>query len=49
MAVEGGELDLNVWEPVIIKNLFESIRLTANGLGLFGEKCIRGITIDTGN
>jgi aspartate ammonia-lyase len=23
MAVEGGELDLNVWEPVIIKALFE--------------------------
>lgn len=24
MSVEGGELDLNVWEPVIIKNLSES-------------------------
>lgn len=46
MAVEGGELDLNVWEPVIIKNLFEAFRLTANGIGLFGEKCIRGITVN---
>ena len=44
MAVEGGELDLNVWEPVIIKSLFESCRLLTNSIPLFAEKCVQGIT-----
>lgn len=43
MAVEGGELDLNVWEPIIIKCLFESCRLLINSIPLFVRKCIRGI------
>lgn len=43
MAVEGGELDLNVWEPVIIKCLFESCRLLINSIPLFVQKCIKGI------
>jgi len=44
MAVEGGELDLNVWEPVIIKSLFESCRLLTKAIPLFTEKCVLGIT-----
>ena len=43
MAVEGGELDLNVWEPVIIKSLFESCRLLTKAIPLFTEKCVLGI------
>ena len=43
MAVEGGELDLNVWEPVIIKCLAESSILLTNGIRLFTEKCVVGI------
>jgi aspartate ammonia-lyase len=43
MAAESGELDLNVWEPVFIKNLFESIRLLRYGIPLFTEKCVQGI------
>ena len=43
MAVEGGELDLNVWEPVIIKNLSESFRLLEKGMKLFGDKCVEGL------
>jgi len=43
MAVEGGELDLNVWEPVIIKNLCESFKLLQNGLIIFADKCIDGL------
>lgn len=43
MAVEGGELDLNVWEPVIVKNLSESFILLDRGMRLFSEKCIAGI------
>ncbi|NOI26495.1 aspartate ammonia-lyase [Vibrio mediterranei] len=40
MAVEGGELDLNVWEPVIIKALFESCGLLTNSIPLFVGKCL---------
>jgi len=40
MAVEGGELDLNVWEPIIFKCIAESFTLLTNGIKLFTEKCI---------
>ncbi|WP_211317699.1 aspartate ammonia-lyase [Edaphovirga cremea] len=40
MAVEGGELDLNVWEPVIIKTLFESCGLLTNAIPIFIDKCL---------
>ena len=43
MAVEGGELDLNVWEPVIIKNLSEEFRLLTGGMVKFAELCVDGI------
>lgn len=46
MAVEGGELDLNVWEPVIIKNLTEEFRLLTGGMQKFAELCIAGIEAD---
>ena len=44
MAVEGGELDLNVWEPVIIKNLAEQFTLLTGGMKKFADLCIDGIT-----
>ena len=43
MAAEGGELDLNVWEPVIIKSLFESCGFLTRGIRIFSERCISGI------
>lgn len=43
MAAEGGELDLNVWEPVIIKNLTESFEILTGGTRLFADLCVRGI------
>lgn len=43
MACEGGELDLNVWEPVIIKCIAESTRMLTKGILLFTDKCIRGM------
>ena len=44
MAVEGGELELNVWEPVVIVDLYGSCKLLTNTLGLFAEKCVDTIT-----
>jgi len=46
MAVEGGELELNVWEPLVIKNMCESARMLTRGIPLFVEKCLRGLKIN---
>lgn len=44
MAAEGGQLELNAFEPVIFYNLFESIETLANGVETFRENCVVGIT-----
>jgi fumarate hydratase, class II len=41
-----GQLELNVFMPVIAYNLLESIRLLAAVAGLFAARCIDGIEID---
>ncbi len=46
MAVEGAELDMNVWTSIIAKNLFESCQLLKKGISLFAEKCIKGIVVN---
>ncbi|MEA4834754.1 MAG: aspartate ammonia-lyase [Anaeromusa sp.] len=44
MAVEAGELDLNVWDAPLRKCIQESFVLLTNGLKLFTSKCVEGIT-----
>lgn len=46
MACEGGELDLNVWEPVIIKNIEESAKLLTNGIRLFTDRCLKDLKVN---
>ena len=41
-----GQLELNVFVPVIAHNLLESIRLIAAVAELFAERCIDGIEVD---
>lgn len=43
-AAEGGQLQLNVMEPVIAQCMFESIELLSNACVTLTEKCIKGIT-----
>merc|ERR1711953_515148 len=43
MAAEGGQLELNVFEPVIIYNLFQSIDMLTTGMDTLRTKCIEGI------
>lgn len=43
MAAEGGELDLNVWEPVIIKNLTEAFTILTASIPLFVSLCIEDL------
>lgn len=44
IAAEAGQLELNVFEPVIVQSLFESIEMLKNGMMTLKEKCIDGIT-----
>jgi len=45
-AASQGHLQLNVFKPVIIHNLLESIRLLADGCRNFREHCIDGLQVD---
>ncbi len=44
MAAEAGQLQLNVMEPVITYNLFESLDMLTAGVRTLTARCIRGIT-----
>ena len=43
-AAEGGQLQLNVFEPVIAYGLFNSISMMKNAMNTMRTKCINGIT-----
>lgn len=45
-AAEGGQLELNVMEPVITECLFESLWWLHNAIDTLVEKCILGITVN---
>jgi len=44
MAAEGGQLQLNAFEPVIAHSLFKSIAHLAAACRTLAERCVRGIT-----
>ncbi len=44
MAASQGHLQLNVFKPVIVHNLLESIRLLADGCVNFQEHCVAGMS-----
>lgn len=44
LAAEGGQLELNVFEPIIVQSIFESIEMLKNGMNTLKYKCIDGIT-----
>ncbi|MFZ5627232.1 MAG: aspartate ammonia-lyase [Bacillota bacterium] len=43
-AAEAGQLELNVMMPVLIFNLLQSLDILRNGMQVFRDKCIAGIT-----
>ncbi|TCP95213.1 aspartate ammonia-lyase [Cricetibacter osteomyelitidis] len=45
-AAEGGQLQLNVMEPVIGQAMFESIELLTNACVNLRDKCVDGITVN---
>jgi aspartate ammonia-lyase len=46
LAAEGGQLQLNAFEPVIVLNILQSMRMLTRGMAVLREKCINGIEAD---
>ena len=46
LAVQAGQLELNVMTPVMMHNILQSIQLLTNYLSVFREKCVEGIIVD---
>lgn len=44
MASEAGQLELNVFEPVIVLSVFESVEMLINGMNTLRYRCVDGIT-----
>ena len=44
MATEGGQLELNAFEPIIFYKLFESLHTLTEGVNTLRINCIKGIT-----
>ena len=44
LAAEGGQLELNVFEPIIVESLFESLEILKNGMNVLKYRCVDGIT-----
>ena len=44
-ALDHGELDLNIWESVLLFNVLDSMRLLANAARTLAERCLEGITV----
>ena len=47
IAASNGQLQLNVFKPVIIHNVLQSVRLLADGCNSFREHCVEGLEPDT--
>ena len=49
IAGSNGHFELNVFKPVMIYNLLQSIKLIADGAVSFSERCVDGITANHDN
>lgn len=47
LASEAGQMELNVFEPVMLVSLFESVELLTNALNTLTTKAIRGLTVNS--
>ena len=43
MAAEAGQLQLNAFEPVIVLNVLQSMRILMQAMDTLAEKCVKGI------
>lgn len=46
-AAEAGQLELNAFEPIIFRCMFESLDTLRNGIHIFTKDCIKDLSINT--
>jgi len=46
LAVQAGQMELNVMTPVIMYNMLFSIQILTNFIPVFTKKCVQGITVN---
>jgi fumarate hydratase class II len=44
LAVQAGQLELNVMMPIVAHNLFEAMQVMIGAVRAFTEKCVKGVT-----
>lgn len=44
LACEGGQLQLNAFEPIMVSNLFQSIDIMKRAMRILADRCVAGIT-----
>lgn len=44
LACEGGQLQLNAFEPIMVANLFQSIDIIKRAMRILADRCVAGIT-----
>ena len=44
-ALDHGELDLNIWESLLLVNVLDSMGLLANAARTLAERCLEGMTV----
>jgi aspartate ammonia-lyase len=49
LAAEAGQLQLNVMEPILAFNLFQSMQMLSSAVNVLTSKCIQGITANEGH
>ena len=49
LASEAGQFELNVMQPVLIYNLIQSVSMMERAFKLFGERCVKHITVTDEN
>ena len=49
LACEGGQLQLNSFEPVMVANLLQSIDIMKRAMRILSDRCIAGITANIGS
>lgn len=47
LAVQAGQMELNVMTPVMMHNILQSIQILTNYLPSFRKRCVEGITVDS--
>ena len=46
LAVQAGQLELNVMMPLVAHNLLQSLQILSNAIGAFTTKCVAGVAAD---